>query len=99
MTVKHCSNKYINCPIHFCSNVSLHHLMFIFFSIMKVLCRDLRLEAEFDFPYLASVTPGYVGADLMALCREAALCAVTRYQCYQRSYNFFKHLYVYAFLN
>ncbi|PIK61482.1 putative nuclear valosin-containing protein-like [Apostichopus japonicus] len=46
--------------------------------IMQVLCRDLKLADAFDFNYLASVTPGYVGADLMSLCREAALCAVTR---------------------
>lgn len=58
---------------------------FLFFiillhSIMQVLCRDLKLADAFDFNYLASVTPGYVGADLMSLCREAALCAVTRWQ-------------------
>lgn len=46
--------------------------------ILKVLCRNLRLSSDFDFEHLASVTPGYVGADLMSLCREAALCAVTR---------------------
>lgn len=32
----------------------------------------------FDFGHLAHMTPGYVGADLMALCREAAMCAVNR---------------------
>ncbi|XP_072031899.1 nuclear valosin-containing protein-like [Amphiura filiformis] len=46
--------------------------------IMAVLCRNLRLAAEFSFHHLASLTPGYVGADLMALCREAAMCAVNR---------------------
>ncbi|KAK3576286.1 hypothetical protein CHS0354_036021 [Potamilus streckersoni] len=46
--------------------------------ILKVLCRNLRLEAEFDFMYLAKNTPGFVGADLMALAREAAMTAVNR---------------------
>ena len=42
-------------------------------------CRDLKLSDEFDFKTLASQTPGFVGADLTALVREAAMCAVTRY--------------------
>ncbi|KAI0229314.1 Nuclear valosin-containing protein-like [Lamellibrachia satsuma] len=46
--------------------------------ILKVLCRDLRLETDFDFEGLAHNTPGYVGADLMALAREAAITAVNR---------------------
>jgi len=46
--------------------------------ILKVLCRDLRLGSEFDFGQLAHNTPGYVGADLMALAREAAITAVNR---------------------
>lgn len=45
---------------------------------MKTLCRKLKLTEEFDFKQLARLTPGYVGADLMALCREAAMCAVNR---------------------
>lgn len=32
----------------------------------------------FHFRHLAHLTPGFVGADLMALCREAAMCAVGR---------------------
>lgn len=43
-----------------------------------MLCRDLRLETDFDFEGLAHNTPGYVGADLMALAREAAITAVNR---------------------
>nr|XP_006817581.1 PREDICTED: nuclear valosin-containing protein-like [Saccoglossus kowalevskii] len=46
--------------------------------IMQVLCKSLKLSEDFDFSFLASQTPGYVGADLMSLCREAAMCAVNR---------------------
>ncbi|XP_075719510.1 nuclear valosin-containing protein-like isoform X2 [Rhinoderma darwinii] len=46
--------------------------------ILKTLCRKLKLPETFDFQHLAHLTPGYVGADLMALCREAAMCAVNR---------------------
>nr|XP_033792017.1 nuclear valosin-containing protein-like isoform X2 [Geotrypetes seraphini] len=46
--------------------------------ILHTLCRKLKLPNPFDFHHLAHMTPGYVGADLMALCREAALCAVNR---------------------
>ncbi|KAM3853162.1 nuclear valosin-containing protein-like [Vipera latastei] len=46
--------------------------------ILKTLCRKLRLQESFDFGHLAHMTPGYVGADLMALCREAAMCTVNR---------------------
>lgn len=46
--------------------------------ILKTLCRKLKLGEDFDFHRLAHLTPGYVGADLMALCREAAMCAVSR---------------------
>ncbi len=52
----------------------------IFFSrrILSVQCKDLKLDGEFDLKALASQTPGFVGADLTALVREAAMCAVTR---------------------
>ncbi|XP_027030296.2 nuclear valosin-containing protein-like [Tachysurus fulvidraco] len=46
--------------------------------ILRTLCRKLKLAADFDFAQLARLTPGYVGADLMALCREAAMTAVNR---------------------
>ncbi|XP_063775076.1 nuclear valosin-containing protein-like [Pseudophryne corroboree] len=46
--------------------------------ILQTLCRKLKLPESFDFKHLAHLTPGYVGADLMALCREAAMCAVNR---------------------
>ncbi|XP_037067071.1 nuclear valosin-containing protein-like isoform X2 [Peromyscus leucopus] len=46
--------------------------------ILQTLCRKLRLPDTFNFCHLAHLTPGFVGADLMALCREAAMCAVNR---------------------
>ncbi|XP_062256914.1 nuclear valosin-containing protein-like isoform X2 [Platichthys flesus] len=46
--------------------------------ILKTLCRKLKLPEDFDYQQLAHLTPGYVGADLMALCREAAMTAVNR---------------------
>ncbi|XP_059797888.1 nuclear valosin-containing protein-like isoform X1 [Balaenoptera ricei] len=46
--------------------------------ILQTLCRKLRLPETFHFRQLAHLTPGFVGADLMALCREAAMCAVNR---------------------
>ncbi|XP_013409877.1 nuclear valosin-containing protein-like [Lingula anatina] len=46
--------------------------------ILQVLCKSLRLSEDFDYLYLAKNTPGFVGADLMALSREAAMTAVNR---------------------
>ncbi|NWU96343.1 NVL protein, partial [Upupa epops] len=46
--------------------------------ILRTLCRKLKLPETFEFRHLARLTPGYVGADLMALCREAAMCTVNR---------------------
>ncbi|XP_054249354.1 nuclear valosin-containing protein-like isoform X2 [Indicator indicator] len=46
--------------------------------ILETLCRKLKLPESFEFKHLARLTPGYVGADLMALCREAAMCTVNR---------------------
>ncbi|KAM8738841.1 nuclear valosin-containing protein-like isoform 1-T1 [Acanthopagrus schlegelii] len=46
--------------------------------ILKTLCRKLKLPEDFDYQQLARLTPGYVGADLMALCREAAMTAINR---------------------
>ncbi|XP_072565916.1 LOW QUALITY PROTEIN: nuclear valosin-containing protein-like [Paramormyrops kingsleyae] len=46
--------------------------------ILETLCRKLALPEGFDFQRLARLTPGFVGADLMALCREAAVLAVNR---------------------
>ncbi|NWZ15130.1 NVL protein, partial [Agelaius phoeniceus] len=46
--------------------------------ILQTLCRKLKLPESFSFGHLARLTPGYVGADLMALCREAAMGTVSR---------------------
>jgi ribosome biogenesis ATPase len=46
--------------------------------ILKVLSRSLRLQGGFDFHAIARRTPGFVGADLAALTKEAAAVAVSR---------------------
>ncbi|CAI5502140.1 unnamed protein product, partial [Closterium sp. Naga37s-1] len=46
--------------------------------ILEVLSRKLRLEGSFDFRVIARRTPGFVGADLAALAKEAAAIAVKR---------------------
>ena len=46
--------------------------------ILEVQCRNMTLEDGLSYSSLAHRTPGYVGADLVALVREAALCAVNR---------------------
>ena len=46
--------------------------------ILQVISRKLRLEGAFEFKRVAKMTPGFVGADLSALCKEAAAIAVTR---------------------
>lgn len=40
--------------------------------------RRLRLSGDFDFRVIASQTPGFVGADLHALTKEAAAIAIAR---------------------
>jgi ribosome biogenesis ATPase len=36
------------------------------------------LDAAFDYRAIARATPGYVGADMVSLAKEAAVCAVNR---------------------
>lgn len=55
-----------------------HRVLIPALRILKTLCRKLKLPEDFDYRQLARLTPGYVGADLMALCREAAMSAVNR---------------------
>jgi ribosome biogenesis ATPase len=43
-----------------------------------VLMAKLRLSGDFDYPFLAKSTPGYVGADLSALTGAAGVIAVKR---------------------
>ncbi|CAH1968223.1 unnamed protein product [Acanthoscelides obtectus] len=46
--------------------------------ILKVLTNKLKLMDGFDFEKVAAYTPGFVGADLLSLVREAAMAAVNR---------------------
>ena len=46
--------------------------------ILEVHTRGMPLGVEVDVEYLASVTQGFVGADLAALCREAAMRCLRR---------------------
>ncbi|XP_065589995.1 ATPase family gene 2 protein homolog B [Cyrtonyx montezumae] len=45
-------------------------------SILQVLTCSMPISADVDLVKLAEMTTGYVGADLTALCREAAMQAV-----------------------
>ncbi len=44
----------------------------------QVIVQRLRLSGDFDFKSVASRTPGFVGADLQALTKEAAAVAIAR---------------------
>ncbi|KAL8153583.1 hypothetical protein V2J09_011343 [Rumex salicifolius] len=46
--------------------------------ILKLYTRNLRLDPDVDLRTIASACNGYVGADLEALCREAATSAIKR---------------------
>lgn len=46
--------------------------------ILEIISRNLKLERPFDFDELAAFTPGYVGADLLALATRAASNAIKR---------------------
>eukprot|EP00697_Spironema_sp_BW2_P002984 gnl/Spiro4/13994_TR7501_c0_g1_i1.p1 gnl/Spiro4/13994_TR7501_c0_g1~~gnl/Spiro4/13994_TR7501_c0_g1_i1.p1 ORF type:complete len:658 (+),score=77.35 gnl/Spiro4/13994_TR7501_c0_g1_i1:86-2059(+) len=46
--------------------------------ILRVVTAKMRLHPTFDFETLAKCTVGYVGADLAALAKEAAMSAVCR---------------------
>jgi transitional endoplasmic reticulum ATPase len=46
--------------------------------ILRIHSRDMPLAADVDLTELARITPGFVGADLAALCREAAMAALRR---------------------
>ena len=46
--------------------------------ILKKLTKGLRLAKDFPFEELVKCTPGYVGADLQTLCKEASIIAVKR---------------------
>jgi transitional endoplasmic reticulum ATPase len=46
--------------------------------ILRIHSRDAAVAVDVDFARLAQLTPGFVGADLEALCREAAMIALRR---------------------
>ena len=46
--------------------------------ILRIHSRDMPLDADVDLAELARITPGFVGADLAALCREAAMASLRR---------------------
>lgn len=44
--------------------------------ILQVITSKMPLSSQVDLSLLAEMTVGYVGADLTALCREAAMHAL-----------------------
>jgi SpoVK/Ycf46/Vps4 family AAA+-type ATPase/intein/homing endonuclease len=46
--------------------------------ILKIHTRNMPLAKDVDLEHLADITYGYVGADLAALCKEAAMAALRR---------------------
>jgi len=46
--------------------------------ILKIHTRNMPLDKDVDLNWLADITHGFVGADLMALCKEAAMNALRR---------------------
>ena len=47
-------------------------------NILKVMAKKMRLEGDFNFEEVAKKTPGYVGADIRSLTKEAAVFAINR---------------------
>ncbi|MDQ6662761.1 MAG: AAA family ATPase, partial [Chloroflexota bacterium] len=57
--------------------------------VLRIHSKVAALADDIDFARLAQLTPGFVGADLEALCREAAMIALRRvlpYIDYERGY-------------
>ena len=46
--------------------------------IMKILSKEMRLRKDFPYEQMVKLTPGYVGADIHTLCKEASIIAVPR---------------------
>lgn len=46
--------------------------------ILEVLSRKMKLAGDFNFAEIAQKTPGFVGADLSALTKEAAVLTINR---------------------
>jgi len=49
------------------------------YEILQIHTRNMPLAEDVDLKKLAEITHGFVGADLAALCREAAMKALRRY--------------------
>ncbi|KEG13489.1 vesicular transport protein [Trypanosoma grayi] len=47
-------------------------------SILQIICQKLNVAPDMDFFELANMTPGYVGADLHLLVKEACILAIRR---------------------
>ena len=47
-------------------------------NILKTMTKGMRLSGDFDFKVLARKTPGFVGADVRSLTKEAAVIAINR---------------------
>ncbi|MFN8240845.1 MAG: ATP-dependent zinc metalloprotease FtsH [Bacteroidales bacterium] len=47
-------------------------------AIFKVHLRPIKIEKDFDVPFLAKQTPGFSGADIANVCNEAALIAARK---------------------
>lgn len=46
--------------------------------ILKTMTKEMKLSGDFDYKVLARMTPGYVGADVRSLTKEAAVIAINR---------------------
>jgi len=46
--------------------------------ILSVMTKTMKLSGEFDFEEIAKLTPGFVGADINAVTKEAAVIAINR---------------------
>ena len=46
--------------------------------ILKTMTKNMKLSGDFDLKVLARKTPGYVGADVKSLTKEAAVIAINR---------------------
>ena len=46
--------------------------------ILKTMTKNMKLDGDFDLKVLARQTPGYVGADIRSLTKEAAVIAINR---------------------
>jgi ribosome biogenesis ATPase len=47
-------------------------------AILKTMTKDMKLDGDFNLKVLARQTPGYVGADIRSLTKEAAVNAINR---------------------